>query len=168
MTRNIGPCAVSGNEDCEKTVCSLKLRRFKRQQRIFLELSGRSQKAIAMGMGVPSATITRWISDAYPDSMGGHHFPDWTREVGPELEDWSAEQNDLGDDITAMEAQPPLTLAGLLAVAAGKEVGQIIQDIQAGWDPRTRANDVVGLHKIRIIVDALIAESEGRSAGRPA
>ena len=166
MKTSIGPVKNRCNEEAEKTVCSLKLRRFKRQMRIFQELSGISQKAIAIGMGVPSGTLTRWMSDAYPDAMGAHHLPDWTREVGPELEDWSAEQNDQSDDILALEAQPPLTLAGLLAVAAGKEVGQLLADIQSGWDPRARANDVVGLHKLRAIVDALIAEDQGRGEGR--
>lgn len=167
MDRNITPCVLSRNEECEKTVCSLKSRRFKRQMRIFIEISGLSQKAVAMGMGVPSGTLTRWLSDAYPDAMGGHHFPDWTREVGPELEDWSAEQND-GGDISALESEPPLTLAALLAVAAGKEVGQLLQDIQSGWDPHSRLGDVVGLHKLRAIVDALIAEGQGRGAGKMA
>jgi len=165
MDRNVARAAALCQSASEKTVCSPKLRRVKRQMRIFLEMCGRGQKAVSIGMGVNSSTITHWTQDGYPDAMGIHYLPDWTREVGPELEDWLQEQNDGAEDILALENEPPLTLAALLALVSGQEVSQLLQDIQAGWDPRARASDVVGLHKLRAIVNALIAEDEGRGGG---
>jgi len=166
MDTNVARASALCNSAREKTVCSPKLRRLKRQMRIFLELSGRAHKAVEMGMGLSKGTLTTWLEDGYPGAMGVHHLPDWTREVGPELEDWLAAQNDGTEEILALENEPPLTLAALLALVSGQEVSQLLQDIQAGWDPQHRASDVIGLHKLRQIIDALLAEDEGWGGGR--
>jgi hypothetical protein len=165
MSVNDMPVKNRRNVILNGSLCSPQLRRHKRQMRIFVEVSGRSQKAIALGMGVPESQLTRWLSDGYPDAMGTQRLEDWTREVGPEYEDWISEQNDRDEDILALESQPPLTLAGMLAMVAGQEVNQLLQEIQAGWDTRVRGADLVGLHKLRTLVDALIAEDEGRAMG---
>jgi hypothetical protein len=166
MTAIIGNTLIPRHQEMEKTVCSPKLRRVKRQMRIFLELSGISQKAVEIDMGVPKGTLTTWIQDGYPNAMGVHHLPDWTREVGPEFENWLQEQNDQ-DNVSSLITQPPMTLAAMLARISGQEVAALIQDIQSGgvWDANERNGRLPGLHKLRSIVDALIVEAEGHGLG---
>lgn len=74
MESNVSSTVMNCQSDSGKTVCSPKLRRVKRQMRIFLEFRI-SQKAVEIGMGVPKGNLTPWLQDGYPNAMGVHHSP---------------------------------------------------------------------------------------------
>lgn len=107
--------------------------RLKRQMQAEVLGCGLAHAAIARGMGYDEGQFSRLLSDSYPDTLPASALPAWTREVGPGLQEWLAEQTGhalVADDPHTDRDAGDLTAA--IARGAGQVVALLIQARQDG------------------------------------
>lgn len=128
--------------------------------RLEVEVCGRQLKAIALGLEVDAAVLSRWLSQDCPDVMPSHQLPAWEREVGPGL--WSFLEAER-PGFTAPAPQDVASPASLLARLSGSTVSALIQHLQdAEWSSHERHNDLPGLRRLLAVVETLVKEAEAR------
>ena len=128
------------------------------------ELSGLSNKALAIGLNTAEAQLTRYEGEQYQDDLPAHKLPALTHELGPGFMQWLALQcggiYHHGECHAAHESMP--VLIGLLARQSGATLQQLIQDLMDHeWSPSERQGELPKLRHLRATVDALIREAEG-------
>lgn len=143
--------------------------KLKRQFRLEIELSGVPQKAIAIEGGLDESQMSRMLSDACLDSIRAHELPFVTREIGPGLMEWLAEQ--CGGVYTHAQDyqrcyQVGHALIGMLAHESGTLVQGLVGDFADGiWQNEEKAQRIPGLRRVAQIVDALLREAEASPEG---
>ena len=125
------------------------------------EISGQSQKAIAIDLRVDEAQLSRYLSDQYRDDIPAHKVPALTRSIGPGYMEWLGIQ--CGGVYHHGETAPHChksvtTLLGLLAKQSGTVVQQLLQDLGNHID---KNQDLPGLRRLKTTVEELIADVEG-------
>lgn len=157
--------AGSAPQSQSRTVDPLKLKSKARlRKEVDPELSGQSQKAIAIDLLISDPQLSRYMGDQYPDDLPAHKVPRLTRSVGPGYMEWLAIQcgGTYHHGEYAPTSAPVPVLIGLLARQSGNTLQQLIQDLSDHeWTPAERQADLPGLRKLRDIVGALLHESEG-------
>lgn len=136
----------------------------KRRLRLEHELSGLSNKALAIGLNTAEAQLTRYEGEQYQDDLPAHKLPALTHELGPGYMQWLAIQcgGTYHHGEYAPTPAPVPVLIGLLARQSGTTLQQLIQALSDHeWTPAERQADLPGLRKLRDIVGALLHESEG-------
>lgn len=122
MTTSVWP----GASQAQRRAIEAARLRTKLQQQAEVLGSGVAQAAIARGMGQDPAQVCRWLSADYSDSMPLWALAMWTREVGPGLLEWAAEQAgySLVTDDPRTEAE-----AGDLTSAIARDSGNLIAQL---------------------------------------
>lgn len=137
----------------------------KRRLRLEHEISGLSNKALAIGLNTSEAQLTRYEGEQYQDDLPAHKIPALTGELGPGYMEWLAVQcggTFHHGECTPATEQPLTVFVGLLAKHSGTTIQQLIQDMQDHhWTPQERRDALPGLRKLQGIVETLIHEAEG-------
>ena len=153
-------------QDQPRIVDPLKLKSKARlRKEVDPEVSGQSQKAIAIDLRTTEPQLSRYLGDQYPDDLPSYKVPSLTRSVGPGYMEWLAMQ--CGGAYHHGEQAPHshvavVTLIGLLAKQGGTVVQQLLQHMDDQiWSDTERQQDVAGLRKMKAVVETLLAEAEG-------
>lgn len=129
------------------------------------ELSGLSNKALAIGLNTSEAQLTRYLGEQYPDDLPSYKIPAVVRELGPGYMEWMAIQcggvYHHGAQATRTNATTT-TLIGLLAKQGGAVIQQLLQHLEDHiWSEAERRKDVAGLRKMKTLLESLLTEAEG-------
>lgn len=138
----------------------------KRRLRLEHELSGLSNKALAIGLNTAEAQLTRYEGEQYQDDLPVHKVPALTQEAGPGFMEWLALQcggtYTHGHSTTAAGHPPITVLIGLLAKASGASIQEMVQALEDhDWSADERRDNLPGLRKLQAIVHTLVQEAEG-------
>ena len=154
--------AGSAPQDQTRPLDPLRLKSKERlRKEVDPEISGQSQKAIAIDLRVDEAQLSRYLGDQYRDDIPAHKVPALTRSIGPGYMEWLGIQ--CGGVYHHGEQAPHChqsvtTLIGLLAKQSGSVVQQLLQDL----DKHLAVNNgLPGLRRLKTIVEATIQEAEG-------
>ena len=153
-------------QDQTRIVDPLKLKSKARlRKEVDPEVSGQSQKAIAIDLRTSEPQLSRYLGDQYPDDLPSYKVAHLTRSVGPGYMEWLATQ--CGGAYHHGEQAPHshatvYALIGLLAKQGGTVVQQLLQHLEDHiWSEAERQQDVAGLRKMKTLVESLLAEAEG-------
>lgn len=159
--------AGSAPQSQSRTVDPMKAKA-KRRLRLEHELSGLSNKALAIGLNTSEAQLTRYEGEQYQDDLPAHKIPALTQELGFGYMEWLAMQcgGTYTHEHAAPASHPPIPiLIGLLAKASGASIQQMIQALEDhDWFPEERRECLPGLRSLIVIIGAMVAEAE---AGLP-
>ena len=155
--------AGSAPQGQSRTIDPMKLKS-KRRLRLEHELSGLSNKALAIGLTTSEAQLTRYEGEQYPDDLPAHKIPALTQEAGPGFMEWLSIQcgGTFTHDRALPNHQPIGVLIGLLAKTSGATIQEMVEALEDHhWSPEERRDNLPGLRKLQAIVGALVSEAEG-------
>ena len=162
--------AKYGEQDQMENLDRTMKAKIKRRLRLELEVNGiGNQKALAIATNTDEGALSRMLSAKCEDTFPLHKLPAQVLEHGPGLMEYVALQcggvYHHGETLPAIP-DDPLSLAGLIAIQAGKSVQQIIQDARSDneWTALERQDAIPGLRKLIAVATSLLQEAEG---GKP-